>query len=151
MRPLGSASTRSSRCVTRADSVPAPAAATFLLPARMRLAASPLPPEIAQALGRADRIGGEAGERAQLTRHFALLPRGWPVAAITRAFDADDAPLGAWLRADPAYVRPDLNGARLLASGDALQLDAGEAQAFIAALRPGFGDVGMPIDAPRPA
>ena len=125
--------------------------ATFLLPARQRFGGQGLPADIAKVLGRGERTGSEAGERAQLTRHFDLLPRGWPVAALTRAFDADDAPLSSWLRADPAYVRPDLSGARLMMSGDALQLDAADAQALVAALRPTFGDAGMPIDAPRPA
>ncbi|MUV14899.1 phosphoglycerate mutase [Noviluteimonas gilva] len=110
-----------------------------------------MPPVLAKVLGRADRTDVEPGERAQLLRHFDLLPRGWPVAAITRAFDANDVNLGAWLRADPAFVRPDLNGARLLASGDALQLTQADADAFLSVLRPLFGDSGMPIDAPRPA
>jgi hypothetical protein len=127
------------------------APATFLLPARARFGGQALTPALAKALGRADRTDADAGERAQLLRHFDLLPRGWPVAAITRAFDADDAPLSAWLRADPAFVRPDINGARLLACGDALRLDQAEADAFVSVLRPLFGDVGMPIDAPRPA
>ena len=125
--------------------------ATFLLPARVRFGGQALSPAFAKALGRADRDGVDAGERAQLTRHFELLPRGWPVAAITRAFDANDAPLGAWLRADPAYVQPYINGARLLACGDALQLEQADADAFLSVLRPLFGDSGMPIDAPRPA
>jgi hypothetical protein len=129
----------------------APASVTFLLPARARFGGQALPPGLAKALGRADRTEAEPGERAQLLRHFDLLPRGWPVAAITRAFDANDAPLSAWLRADPAFVRPDINGARLLACGDALRLDAAEAEAFLSVLRPLFGDVGMPIDAPQPA
>ena len=129
----------------------AAASATFLLPARVRFGGQAVPPSLAKALGQADRSDGEAGERAQLLRHFDLLPRGWPVAAITRAFDASDATLGAWLRADPAFVRPDLNGARLLASGDALHLSQAEADAFVVALKPFFGDAGMPIDAPRPA
>ncbi|KGQ20211.1 Regulatory protein RpfE type [Lysobacter dokdonensis DS-58] len=127
------------------------APATFLLPARARFGGQALSPAFAKALGRADRTDGEPGERAQLLRHFDLLPRGWPVAAITRAFDSNDATLGAWLRADPAFVRPDLNGARLLACGDALQMTQAEADAFLSALRPLFGDSGMPIDAPRPA
>ena len=129
----------------------APGRATFLLPARVRLAGQGMPASIAIALGRADRTNGEAGERAQLLRHFDVLPRGWPVAALTRAFDANDAATGAWLRADPAYVQPDLSGARLLACGDALQLDAAEAEALLQPLRPLFGDTGFPIDAPQPA
>ena len=57
--------------------------------------------------------------------HFDMLPRGWPVAAVTRQRDAGDAAQAAWLRADPAYIRPDINGARLLAHGEALALTAG--------------------------
>jgi hypothetical protein len=107
---------------------------------------------MAKVLGRADRLpDGGAGERAQLQRHFDLLPRGWPVAALTRQADARDAAGAAWLRADPAYMRPDLNGARLLAIGDSLRLTQADVDAFLPALRPLFGDVGFPIDAPTPA
>jgi hypothetical protein len=126
--------------------------ATLLLPARERFAGQALPEGIARALGRA-RPGGGAlpGERAQLLRHFELLPRGWPVAALTRQLDAGDAELGAWLRADPAYVRPDINGVRLLATGDVLQLTQEDVDALLPALRPLFGDAGFPIDAPSPS
>ena len=55
--------------------------ATFLLPARTRLAAAALPASLARALGRADALPrGDPGEHAQLLRHFELLPHGWPVA-----------------------------------------------------------------------
>jgi len=129
----------------------ATATATLLLPARARFAGQRLPAPAARVLGRADRLPqGEAGERAQLLRHFDLLPRGWPIAAITRQADARDATGAAWLRADPAYVRPDLNGARLLAIGDGLRLDQADVDAFLPALRPLFGDAGVPLDAPAP-
>lgn len=125
--------------------------ATLLLPARSRLDGEPLPRSVARALGRADVLpAGEPGERAQLLRHFDLLPRGWPVAALTRALDAGDAATSAWLRADPAYVQPDINGARLLACGDALRLDHRDAEALLPALRPLFGDAGFLLDAPDP-
>ena len=130
--------------------MPAPSA-TLLLPPRARLAGASLPPRVATALGRADRLAAaDAGERAQLLRHFDLLPRGWPVAALTRALDGGDAPGAAWLRADPAYVRPDINGARLLGIGEALGLDGQDVAAFLPALRPLFGDAGFPLDAPDP-
>ena len=130
--------------------MPAPAA-TFLLPARSRLGGVPLPPAVARALGRADRLAAaDAGEAAQLQRHFDLLPRGWPVAALTRVLDGGDAPDSAWLRADPAYVRPDINGARLLGTGAALALDRADVDAFLPALRPLFGDAGFMLDAPDP-
>jgi len=126
--------------------------ATLLLPARVRLSGQALPDAVAHALGRADRPGaGEPGERAQLLRHFSLLPRGWPVAALTRGLDANDAGSGPWLRADPAWIRPDLNGARLLAVGDSMALAREDADALLPALRTLFGDAGFPIDAPVPS
>jgi hypothetical protein len=126
--------------------------ATLLLPERTRFAGLRLPESIARMLGQADRIpAGEPGERAQLLRHFDLLPRGWPVAALTRDFDAGDAAPAAWLRADPAWVRPDINGARLMACGDMLRLTREDADALLPALRPLFGDVGFTLDAPTPA
>ena len=128
------------------------ATATLLLPPRVRLAGQPLPEPVARALGRADRVPqGEAGVRAQLFRHFTLLPRSWPMAALTRQQDVGDAMSSAWLRADPCYVRPDINGARLLAYGDAMQLTQADADALLPPLRPLFGDTGFPIDAPQPS
>ena len=55
---------------------------------------------LAKVLGCADRIQTDAGESAQLARHFDLLPRGWPAAALTRLLDAgeDDARHGAFDR-----------------------------------------------------
>src|SRR5688500_20316631 len=111
-RPPASASTKSAASSTQPEAM---AAATLLLPSRARFAGQTLPDAIARTLGRADRSQvGEPGERAQLLRHFDLLPRGWPVAALTREFDAGGASRSAWLRADPAYWGPDLTAAPLL-------------------------------------
>lgn len=131
----------------------ASAGATFLLPARAAFAGRGLPADIARALGRADHVAGEAGERPQVQRHFEWFPRGWPVAALARAIDAPDADAAGvqWLRADPAWIRPDINGARLFASGEGLRLARADAEALLPALRPLFGDAGMPIDAPDPS
>lgn len=127
------------------------AAATLLLPSRTRFAGQALPDVMARSLGRADRLQvGEGGERPQMLRHFELLPRSWPVAALTREFDAGDASLSAWLRADPVYVRPDINGARLLAHDQAMQLEQADIDALLPPLRPLFGDTGFTIDAPTP-
>lgn len=126
--------------------------ATLLLPARTRFAGLRLPVAVARMLGRGDRKPmGEPGERAQLLRHFDLLPRNWPVAALTRNLDVGDAARAAWLRADPAWVRPDINGARLMACGDMLRLTQEDVDALLPALRPLFGDVGFILDAPTPA
>lgn len=123
----------------------------LLLPVGADFGAQSLPADVAAMLGRADvDRGGEAGEGLQLQRHVDVLPRGWPVAAVTRQRDAGDAAGAAWLRADPAWIRPDINGARLYGHGDALQLDAAEAEDLLRPLKPLFGDAGMPIDAPAP-
>ncbi|MET4727760.1 hypothetical protein ABIE09_001564 [Lysobacter enzymogenes] len=119
----------------------------LLLPARERFGGQRLGEELARRLGRADRTV-EAADFA--ARAFDILPRGWPVAAATRQRDAGDAAHGAWLRADPVYVRPDINGARLLAYGRALSLSERDSAALLPALKPLFGDAGFPIDAPAP-
>ncbi len=127
------------------------AQATLLLPARTRLVGQVLPPDIAKALGRADRTEGEAGERAQLRRQFQLVPDHWPVAALTRQYDAHDAAGALWLRADPARVSPDMTGARMLAYGEALALTDEDTAHLLPSLKPLFGDAGMLLDAPHPA
>jgi len=133
-----------------AADAPVVAATTLLLPARRRFGGQTPGAPLAALLGRADRLAdGEPGERAQLLRHVDLLPRGWPIAAITRALDADDAALHAWLRADPTHVRPDMTGARVLAIGD-VGLTTRESEALVAALRTTFGDAGFQLSAPRP-
>ena len=127
------------------------ATVTLLLPAASRLAGS-LPPAVAAALGRADAIDADvSGERAQLLRYFEVLPRGWPVAALTRQLDVGDAAGSAWLRADPAWVRPDISGARLFACGEGLQPTQADCDALLPALRPLFGDAGFQLDAPVPS
>ena len=125
---------------------------TLLLPPGERLAGIVLPASLAKAFGRADEVAGQPGEQAQLSRHFKLLPDRWPHAALTRVADAglDDARSTAWLRADPAHIRPDINGARLLATGAALSMSVQDAEAFLPALRPLFGDAGFLLDAPHP-
>ncbi|TDK23411.1 phosphoglycerate mutase [Luteimonas aestuarii] len=126
--------------------------ATLLLPASRRFGAQSLSPEVARALGRADRLPVVAeGRRALLSRHFRLLPNGWPVAALTREADAGDAAGAIWLRADPCHVLPDINGARLLAHGESLALTREDVDALLPPLRPIFGDAGVPIDAPTPS
>lgn len=123
------------------------AAATLLLPGRARFAGEALPPPVARALGRADAVDAAAGPAAL----FDILPRGWPAAAAIRQAERGDAAGAQWVRADPAYVRPDINGARLLAVGESLGLDESAAETLLRALRPVFGDFGMPIEATTPS
>ncbi|WP_101924788.1 MULTISPECIES: phosphoglycerate mutase [Luteimonas] len=128
-------------------------AATFLLPAVARFGAQRWLPEIAQALGRADAATQAAGRRAQLARHLDLPAGRWPLAALSRQVDAGDAATleSAWLRADPAWLRPDINGVRLMAHGDALGLTRADCDALLPVLRPVFGDAGFQLDAPVPS
>jgi hypothetical protein len=127
------------------------ASATLLLPARARFAGQALPAALARELARADRESGETGARAQLRRHFQLIPDHWPVAALTRQLDAGDAEHAGWLRVDPAHVAPDMGGARMLSHGEALALTQEDAARFLPALKPLFGDAGFILDAPQPA
>lgn len=125
---------------------------TLLLPAAARMGRQRLSAAAAKALGRGDRLpGGGQGRRAQLLRHFPLRGEGWPIAALSRQADVGDAAGHAWLRADPAWLRPDINGVRLLAHGEALGLDAADCAELLPALRPLFGDAGFELDAPHPA
>ena len=78
--------------------------ATFLLPAPSRFGAQRWTADVVRALGRADRLpDGDAGRRAQLLRFAHLQPGRWPLAALSRRLDAQDAdaPGIAWLRAHP--------------------------------------------------
>lgn len=122
----------------------------LLLPERRRFAGQAISKDVATLLGRADVLPLQsAGERAQLLRHFDLLPRCWPMAAITRQADQGDATGRGWLRADPVFIRPEMMGARLMAWGN-LGLSAEEAEGFLQPLRPVFGDAGFPISATAP-
>ena len=123
------------------------ATATLLLPHRDAFDGQGLSQPLAQALGRADRTTADGDQRARI---LDVLPRGWPAAAATRQRDVGDAAHGAWLRADPAHVRADINGARLLGYGQALSLTAQDSAAFLPALRPLFGNAGFLLDAPTP-
>lgn len=131
------------------------ARAVLLLPSIERVFAGTPPLAFAHALGRADRVDGEPGRDAQLRRHFSLLPDRWAEAALSRlaeaGADADDVRRSAWLRVDPAHLRADINGVALLGTGAMLGLDREDAEAFLPALKPLFGDAGFELDAPHPS
>lgn len=127
------------------------AKATLLLPARSRFPGGTLPAQVATALGRAERGEGEPGESAQLRRHFDVQPDAWSAAALTRQVDAGDAAGSLWLRADPANVAPDMQGARLMASAETLRLEPADTAALLPALQPLFAGFGFQLDAPSPS
>lgn len=122
-------------------------AVTLLLPTRSRFGGQRLSQSAGLwfARGDASEPGGDL-----VQRQFDVLPRGWPVAAVTRQRDAGDAQGAAWMRADPVYIQPEINGARLMAHGEALSLTAEDTAAFLPALMPFFGDRGSTLDAPDP-
>lgn len=99
---------------------------------------------------RADRLALEPGASARWERQFQVLPRGLPVAALTRQLDAGDAMHFTWLRADPGYVRPDMATVRLMAFGE-LDVSQEECDALLKPLKPLFGDEGFPISATVPS
>lgn len=132
----------------QAPAAPVVPALTLLLPPRARLEGGA--PTLSRVLARGDAAATGAGDEAQLLRAFDVLPRGLPVAALTREYDRGDAALNAWLRADPAHVRADLGTGRLLACGE-LGLTGDEVESLLQALRPLFGDDGCPISAGAPS
>jgi hypothetical protein len=71
-------------------------------------------------------------------------PGGMPAAALTRDLLAGDASGADWLSADPAWVQPDMSGARLLACGR-LPLSMEEAHALAEPLQPVFAEAGMTL------
>ena len=119
-----------------------------LLPERRRLSGNPSPP-LARALGRAVRLDAANGEQAQLQRCFTDEPTGWPIAALQRQAEANDAGSYAWLRADPVHLRAEMSGARLIAWGN-LGVQGDEADAFIDALAPMLAQEGIDIGRTAP-
>lgn len=95
-----------------------------------------------------DLSGGAKGYLGGLAERF-IVPGGLPAAALTRELMAGDAAGAQWLCADPAWVQPDLNGARLLACGQ-MQLSAEAAHALAKPLKPVFGDAGMILEVSSP-
>ncbi|MCD9087219.1 phosphoglycerate mutase [Stenotrophomonas sp. SY1] len=127
------------------------AKATLLLPARSRFPAGALPAQVAAALGRAERGLADAGESAQLRRHFSIAPDVWSAAALSRHADAGDAEGALWLRADPANIVPDMQGARMMASAETLRLDQIDVDVLLPSLQPLFAGFGFQLDAPTPS
>nr|WP_255681932.1 phosphoglycerate mutase [Luteimonas sp. BDR2-5] len=123
------------------------------MPAAARFGAQRPAPDLLRVLGRADIARAGPGRRAQLARQVDLPAGAWPMAALSRQVDAGDgdAADSQWLRADPAWLRPDINGVRLMAHGETLGLTRADCDALLPALKPLFGDAGFRLDAPVPS
>ena len=116
----------------------------LLLPPLARFDATPL---LKRWLVRGDRLpDASRGREAALRELFQLPGLSLPFAALMREQAAQDAGEHAWLCADPAYVRVEANGARLLVWGEELQLTREEAESLAQPLRPLFGDAGAPLE-----
>jgi len=97
---------------------------------------------IRNVLRKADALAPSArGYLAGLAQRFDA-GEPLPAGALTRELLAGDAGDASWLCADPAWVQPDLNGARLLACGR-MQLSMDDALALAEPLKPVFEEAGM--------
>lgn len=109
------------------------------------------PSRLKHWLARSDRLPDvPRGREAALRGAFQVPGTSLPVAALLREHLAHDAGGHLWLCADPAYVRVEANGARLLACGDELQLAREEAESLAQPLQPLFGDAGTPLEITSP-
>lgn len=111
-----------------------------LLPGRDKLA-TVVP--FATWLARGSTLPAAApGYLAAMAEYFRWPGGPLPAAALIRQSVAGDAGTAQWLSADPAWVQPELSGARLLACGN-LGLTVEESAALVAALTETFEAEGM--------
>lgn len=87
---------------------------------------------------------------ATLRALFRFAGADIPVAALRHHAVVKDAANGAWVAADPAYIRSEANGARLMA-WPITDLVPADAEALSRALRPLFGDAGTPLAVDSPS
>jgi hypothetical protein len=112
----------------------------------------PVPPEmrfpsLERWVARADLSREETtSAEAWLARRFGL--EGLPVAAITLAVDEAPQP-GAWMRADPVYVRVERD-TLVLHDASVLEVAPEEARALVATLREHFASDGIEFRVPKP-
>ncbi len=108
-------------------------------------------PALRAWLVRGDRLDDAPhGYLAALTAHFRWPSGPLPAGALSRQALHGDAADDTWLCAEPAFVQPDMTGARMLACGT-LDLTAEEADALARPLRPLFGDLGFLLETSTPA
>ena len=108
-------------------------------------------PTFMRWLAKGDRLSEVSDARATtLHELFHFAGDGVPAAALRHLCHGDDAAAGAWLCADPAWVRSEATGARLMA-WPLVDVSADEAEALAATLRPVFGDAGVPLSIDTPS
>lgn len=121
-----------------------PAEAVLLLPERRRFAGQDLSPSFRVNARRFKAAALDAGETAQLQRHFQCVPASWPLAALSRQASAGDAEGGQWLFADPIHLQMEMRDARVMA-WDNLAVSSDECKAMHSALTAVFGDAGLEL------
>jgi hypothetical protein len=100
-------------------------------------------------LHKGDRVAaGAQGYLGGLSAYFHY-DGELPAAALMREHLAGDAADACWLSADPAWIQPDMSGARLLACGH-LPLSMDEAQALVEPLQAVFAEQGMALKVSTP-
>ncbi|MGH8124877.1 MAG: phosphoglycerate mutase [Rhodanobacteraceae bacterium] len=108
-------------------------------------------PVLRHWLAHGDRLPSLANARGAVLRACFRFPGdALPTAALRHHCHAGDATSGTWLCADPAWVRSEATGARLMAC-PVDDVSATEAAALAAVLRPTFGDAGVPLAVDTPS
>jgi hypothetical protein len=121
-----------------------PAQAVLLLPEKRRFADQDFS---ASFLAKARRFRQEAriaGETAQLQRHFRCVPASWPMAALSRQADSNDAGNSLWLLVEPIHLQMEMRDARLMA-WDNLAVSSDECKAILSAMTDVFGAAGLEL------
>ncbi len=119
----------------------------LLLPALRRWPKT-LPDRLVRALGRADRLFLDT---PQADVAFWSAPASAALARLGEGdLDLEDVRAHRWLRADPAWLHADINGARLLAIDALLPVWPEDAEAFAPQLQTLFDDVGAVLDVVDP-
>lgn len=102
-------------------------------------------------LRRGDRLPDVQNARVAVVRErFQFAGGGIPAAALRHRCHAGDVAAGTWLCADPAWVRSEATGARLMACPVA-DLSAADADELAVALRPLFGEVSATLVTDTPS
>lgn len=106
-------------------------------------------PALRAWLARGDRLSEiQAARTAVLRERFQFAGDAIPAAALRHHCHAGDAELGVWLCADPAWVRSEATGARLMAC-PVDDVSATDADELAMALRPLFNEAAaLVVDTP---
>lgn len=108
-------------------------------------------PEFLRWLARGDHLADSVSARNAVVRELFQFDAGpIPVAALRHHCHADAVAGGIWLCADPAYVRSEATGARLLAC-PVNDLSTADADELASALQPMFNEASKKLVADTPA